>query len=264
MGGRRACADASHAPLGTETAPEPRAAGRLATGRRPDARFFGRALAVALACSLLAATVGRAQGRRPFDLPFADPAGLGTWYVSHLYGNTVFAYSERHGMYRSGQGMHMGLDFAAPCGTPVLAIGDAVVKSVDGPGGAGPHNLMLRHANGYVSFYGHLLQRPALNVGQSVAAGQVIALSGDMLGTCVDSPHLHLEIRDATATVFYNPITLIEADWHGLVLIGPGTAPFAIDLEHPRRWREIDDQPTLRLGGPLLNDYATSWPSDKR
>ncbi len=234
-------------------------------GRRPASVWsMSRALVVALTCSLLATSVGRAQGRRPFDLPFREPPGLGTWYISHLYGNTIFAYYERRDMYRSGQGMHMGLDFATPCGTSVRAIGDGVVRSVDGPGGAGPHNLMLDHGNGYVSFYGHLLERPSVAVGQVVSAGDIIGLSGDMLGTCVDSPHLHLEIRDAGTRVFYNPITLIEADWHSLLLLGPGTPVFAIDLDHPRRWRSIDDQPTLRLGGPLLNDYASSWPNNDR
>lgn len=230
----------------------------LSSGRGWHAAVLAGVLA------LVSVALCRAQGRRPFDLPLAGPPGLGSWYLSYPYGNTILAYHERRGMYRSAQGMHMGLDFAVACGTPVLAIGDGVVRSVDGPGGAGPHNCMLSHANGYLSFYGHLLERPKLAVGQRVRRGEAIGLSGDMLGTCVDAPHLHLEIRDASGRVFYNPVTLIEADWHSLFLLGPGNRVFVLDLDHPRRWRAIDDQPTLQLGGPLLNDYANSWPNDRR
>jgi len=207
------------------------------------------------------ATVAEAAGERPFGLPFAEPPGLGTWYVAQSFGNTVYAYFERRSLYGSGQGLHMGLDLAAACGTQVVAIGDGIVRSVDGPGGAPPHNLMLDHANGYVSFYGHLLERPALSVGQRVARGQVIALSGDMYSTCNASPHLHLEVRDASLATAFNPIDLIEADWHAMLLLGGKPQPFQRDLEAPRRWQAFDDQPELRLGGPLLNDYASTWPA---
>ena len=61
-----------------------------------------------------------------FGLPFAGPAGPDTWMVGQVYGNTTGAYRMRSTDYRSGQGIHFGLDLAAPCGTPVLAIGDGV------------------------------------------------------------------------------------------------------------------------------------------
>jgi murein DD-endopeptidase MepM/ murein hydrolase activator NlpD len=220
---------------------------------------------IAAVAALLAMTAlvpaASSQGPRPFGLPFAEPPGPGTWYISQSYGNTVFAYFERNSMYSAGQGLHMGLDFAAACGTPVVSIGDGTVLSVDGRGGSPPHNLMIDHGNGYVSFYGHLLERPMVTVGQEVQKGEVVALSGDMYGTCYTAPHLHLEIRDRSLQHLYNPATLIDADWHSILLFGNKVLPFERDLDAPRRWQSIDDQPEIDLGGPLLNDFARPWPA---
>ena len=197
-----------------------------------------------------------------FGLPFAEPPGLGSWYLAQPYGNTVYAYFERRTLYGAGQGLHMGLDFAAACGTPVVAIADGTVLSIDGRGGAPPHNLMISHEGGIVSFYGHLLRRPELSVGQAVRRGEVVALTGDMYETCAASPHLHLEIRDQSLGRAYNPLHFIDADWHSLALIGSRPQVFERDLEAPRRWQAMDDQPEIRFGGPLLNDFDAAWPSD--
>jgi murein DD-endopeptidase MepM/ murein hydrolase activator NlpD len=221
-----------------------------------------RAAALVIALLTLAGSFVASAAPRPFGLPFAEPPGLGTWFVSQSYGNTVFAYYERHSMYRNGQGLHMGLDLAAACGTPVVSIGDGVVLSVDGRGGSLPHNLMIDHGNGYVSFYGHLLERPSVEVGQDVQRGEVVALSGDMYGTCYDAPHLHLEIRDTTLNRLFNPVTLIDADWQSILLLGTSTLTFERDLDAPRQWQAIDDQPPIQIGGPLLNDFARAWPAD--
>jgi murein DD-endopeptidase MepM/ murein hydrolase activator NlpD len=210
---------------------------------------------------LLGGHPAAAQAPRPFGLPFAEPPGLGSWFVIQPYGNTVFARYERHGLYRSGQGLHMGLDFGAACGTPVVAIGDGTVSSVDGRGGAPPHNLMIDHGNGYVSFYGHLLERPALSVGQPVTRGQQVARSGDSQGDCITAPHLHLEIRDPSLNRLLNPANLIDADWNSILLLGDAGPAYTRDLDEPRRWQTFEDQPPIQLGAGLLNDYPHAWPS---
>jgi len=200
---------------------------------------------------------------RLFILPFADPPGPSTWYVGQLYGNTVGAYNQRSTTYRAGQGLHCGIDFPAPCGTPLVAIGDGIVTKVDAPEhGSLPHNLMLRLDAGYAALYGHLLERPKLTVGQRVTKGQIIALSGDSFGTCHSAPHLHLEIRNPGYSVAYNPVELIDADWDSLALIGSFQRGFARDLDDPRRWQYPDDQPDTQFGGALLNNYAQPWPPD--
>ena len=134
--------------------------------------------------------------RAVFRLPFTTAPGPDTWLLLQPYGNTVFAYQYRSAIYHAGQGLHFGVDFAARCGTEVVAIGDGIVSSADNPyHGAGPHNLMINHPNGMASFYGHLLSAPFVHAGEEVVAGQLVGLTGDPDLTCTSRPHLHLEIR---------------------------------------------------------------------
>lgn len=198
----------------------------------------------------------------PFSLPFDMPPGPSTWLMGQFYGNTTSAYRFRNIWYPRGQGLHFGLDFSVPCGTEVVAIGAGVVAKVDASEhGSGPHNLVIRHEEaGYVSLYGHLMERPRLNVGQAVQRGEVIGLSGDPDESCTSRPHLHLEIRRLDYLVAYNPVLLIDADWDSLALVGQYGSGFQRDLRNPRRWQFIDEQPDVAFGGPLLNDYAMPWP----
>ena len=204
-----------------------------------------------------------APDRKPFTLPVADRPGPDTWYLGQTYGNTVGAYFQRDTTYRAGQGLHFGLDFAMPCGTPLVAIGDGTVAKVDAPEhGSRPHNLLIRLDAGYVALYGHLSERPNLQAGQRVKQGEFVALSGDSFGTCHSAPHLHLEIRSLDYATAYNPVNLIEADWDSLALIGAFSRGFERDLDDPRRWQQLDDQPDTIFGGSLLNNYANPWPPD--
>ena len=216
---------------------------------------------------VLFAPAGRAAAgpsQKPFSLPFAAPSGPSAWLLIQGYGNTTTAYRWRVSQYGAGQGLHFGLDFAARCGAQVVAIGDGVVSEVDqARHGAGPHNLTIDHPNGYASFYGHLYERPRLAPGDRVARGQVVALTGDPDLTCDSRPHLHLEIRNAPGhTRAYNPVTLIEADWDALALAGAFSLSFERDLDNPRQWQFLDDQPQVIFGGQLLNQYPRAWPPD--
>ncbi|MEU7075048.1 M23 family metallopeptidase [Streptomyces narbonensis] len=91
---------------------------------------------------------------------------------------------------------HSGQDFAVPVGTPVKAAGmGTVVKAGPNGGGDGPaygNAIVVKHANGTYSQYAHL-SKIKVNVGQKVAAGQQIALSGNTGNS--SGPHLHFEIR---------------------------------------------------------------------
>ncbi len=208
----------------------------------------------------------QAEGQKPFILPFKEPPGVNTWLLAQAYGNTVGAYLQRDTTYAAGQGVHFGVDLSAPCGTEIVAIADGVVFAADDLRfGAAPHNLMIDHPSlGYASFYGHLLKRPDLPAGQQVKAGEVVALSGDPAATCYGRPHLHLEIRDLHHVRKYNPILLIQADWDNLALVGPFDISFERDLDNPRKWQFLDDQPETVIDGPLLNNYAHPWPPDWR
>src|SRR5205814_5694066 len=121
------------------------------------------------------------QNYPPFSLPFASPPSPATWLVGQQYGNTATAFNLGKYWYRAGQGLHFGLDFAAPCGTPVTAIGDGVVAYVDNFNiGLLSHNVVIYHAiTGNDSIYGHLLARSHLVKCQIVKRGQVIGFTGD-------------------------------------------------------------------------------------
>ena len=201
----------------------------------------------------------------PFGLPFNTPPGPTTWLLGQAYGNTTSAFAMRRIWYASGQGIHFGIDFSARCGTPVVAIGDGTVQIVDNLAyGSGPHNLVIMHPNGYASLYGHLIERPNLQVGQTVTRGEVIAHTGDPDLTCTSRPHLHLEIRPRSLNGTVDAVNFIDANWDALALVGAFGRGFQRNLDHPRQWQTLQDQPDIYWGGPLINDYKNTWPYDWR
>ena len=202
--------------------------------------------------------------QKPFGLPFEGEPGPESWYIIQYYGNTQGAYRYREEWYQAGQGLHFGLDLAARCQTPIVAIGDGEIAKVDGlEHGAGPHNLLIKHDDGMISLYGHLYEKASVTPGQRVVRGEVVGLSGDPDGTCTSRPHLHLEIRSENYGAAYNPIDYIEADWDALALFGPSSR-FQRDLDNPRRWQTLYDQPDVDFWGPMLNDFEQGWPPDQQ
>ncbi len=199
---------------------------------------------------------------RPLGLPFTTPPGPATWLIIQQYGNTTGAYNFGRYWYAAGQGFHFGVDFSTQCQTPLVALADGVVAQVDNlSNGSAPHNLSILHADlGLVSFYGHLYSTPTVKRGQIVKRGEVVALSGDPDGTCVSRPHLHLEIRSTDYGTTYDPAMLIDADWNMLSTLGSMGASFSKDLYYPNRWQTIDEQPNVRFGGNILNQYRAAWP----
>ncbi|MEU6577042.1 M23 family metallopeptidase [Streptomyces sp. NPDC046805] len=108
---------------------------------------------------------------------------------------------------------HSGQDYAVPIGTDVVAAhGGTVVKAGPWGGGDGPaygNAIVIKHANGLYTQYAHL-SRIDVKVGQIVAEGQHIALSGNTGNTT--GPHLHFEVR---TTPNYgsaiNPVVFLRA-----------------------------------------------------
>ncbi len=86
---------------------------------------------------------------------------------------------------------HPGIDFAAPSGTPVRAVGDGAVLKAGYGGGYG-RMIEVRHRDGMITRYGHLRGfATGLRDGQVVSQGQVIGFVGSTgLST---GPHLHFE-----------------------------------------------------------------------
>lgn len=93
---------------------------------------------------------------------------------------------------------HLGVDYAAPVGTPVWAAADGVVSHKAPSGGAG-NLVMIRHADGVETAYMHLSKFANIRVGQKIAAKTVIGYVGTTgLST---GPHLHFGVKKNGAFV---------------------------------------------------------------
>jgi murein DD-endopeptidase MepM/ murein hydrolase activator NlpD len=206
---------------------------------------------------------GSAGGGKPYRVPYHTAPGPSGWYVAQWYGVTTGGYRGRNGAYSQGQGIHFGIDFPAPLGTPVVAVGPGRVLAVDGDYGSPPHNVVLQLADGNQAMYGHLVERSRhVQVGQAVEAGQVVGRTGDSSGPNdgFGNPHLHLEIRKRGRAVATNPVPLFDANWDDLSLgIYPGPR-FQRDLDNPRRHQFLDEQPDIWFGGPIITNFARPWP----
>ncbi|MBN9155695.1 MAG: M23 family metallopeptidase [Microbacterium sp.] len=127
----------------------------------------------------------------PSDLPAATqivfPLPEGTWVKTSPFGPRVDPIT-------GAQGFHTGTDYAAPLGTPILAIAAGQV-TVAGPAAGYGNLIVIEHNIGgqvVASAYGHE-ERLYVKVGDLVTAGQHIAdvgTEGHSTG-----PHLHFEIR---------------------------------------------------------------------
>lgn len=91
-----------------------------------------------------------------------------------------------------GSGSHHGLDMAAPVGTPFKAAAAGVVEKVASDDVYGWYTV-VRHAGGMRTLYAHQDQRPPIQQGQNVRAGQVIGVTGNSGKST--GPHLHFEVR---------------------------------------------------------------------
>lgn len=99
---------------------------------------------------------------------------------------------------------HTGVDYAAPTGTPVHAVGDGTVISV-GWGGGGGNTVKIRHNSVYTTAYLHLSKYgPGIKAGVRVTQGQVIGYVG-MTGTAT-GPHLDYRVWKNGTPI--NPLTM--------------------------------------------------------
>ncbi len=87
---------------------------------------------------------------------------------------------------------HLGVDFAAPTGTPVRTIGDGTVTFAGVQRGFG-NVIYVQHRNNQETVYGHL-SRIDVRKGQNVNQGDFIGAVGSTGAST--GPHLHLEFRD--------------------------------------------------------------------
>lgn len=114
-----------------------------------------------------------------------------------------FSYSRKHpilGIYRP----HLGIDYAAPRGTPVYAAADGKVTFTGVNGNYG-RQVKLSHGASYQTFYGHLYTigrgiRPGVHVSQGQCIGTV--------GKTGLATGYHLDYRMKIGSRFVNPVTI--------------------------------------------------------
>jgi murein DD-endopeptidase MepM/ murein hydrolase activator NlpD len=112
-----------------------------------------------------------------------------------------FSRSRLHPVFRTYRA-HLGVDYAAPTGSQVVAVANGVVVSAGWSGGGGKM-IRLRHANGYESYYLHLSAfARGVRAGAHVGQGQPIGRVG-ATGTAT-GPHLDYRVRKNG--VFVNPL----------------------------------------------------------
>ncbi|MDF1563723.1 MAG: peptidoglycan DD-metalloendopeptidase family protein [Deltaproteobacteria bacterium] len=116
-------------------------------------------------------------------------------HITSTYGN------RRHPILGYNR-MHQGVDYGAPTGTPVWAVGDGTVVWAARKGASG--NLVgLRHTNGYTSWYAHL-SKIKVRQGQRVHQKDVVGLVGSTGRST--GPHLHYSVKkDGT---FMDPLKI--------------------------------------------------------
>jgi murein DD-endopeptidase MepM/ murein hydrolase activator NlpD len=88
---------------------------------------------------------------------------------------------------------HLGVDYAAPAGTPVAAVGDGRVVSAGWSKGFG-RCVEIRHNGSYASAYGHLCRfAPGIRQGAAVKQGQIIGYVGST--GWATGPHLDFRFK---------------------------------------------------------------------
>ena len=146
---------------------------------------------------------------------YTDPGGQTAWYdddgqsarrgflkapLRYLHVTSRFG-NRRHPVLQYTRA-HQGVDYGAPEGTPVWAVGDGVVSQAGWSGGCG-RSVTVRHRNGYESVYCHL-SRVSVAAGARVTQKQVLGAVGQTgLAT---GPHLHYAVKRGGA--FVNPLLL--------------------------------------------------------
>ncbi len=114
-----------------------------------------------------------------FDLPVRDHTVNSRFGMRSLPGE-------------GGPRRHLGVDIAAPTGTPILATSEGVVTAAGHDRGGYGRYVEVHHPNGLRSFYAHM-SAVDVQVGAQVTGGQAIGKVGSTGYST--GPHLHFEIR---------------------------------------------------------------------
>ena len=119
--------------------------------------------------------------------------------ISQPFGPTTLLLEPPYGSYPH---FHTGIDLVEPFGSPVYAADDGVVALVGSSSSGYGNYVVIAHAGGLDTLYGHL-STALVKAGQQVTQGTVIGLEGSTGNST--GPHLHCELRIAQKPVDPSP-----------------------------------------------------------
>lgn len=120
---------------------------------------------------------------------------VGDYPIYQGYGKTEYSQN------------HTGIDYACPLATQILASADGQVFFAGWKDGGYGNCVFLKHPDGFVTIYEHLLSQIPVTVDQNVRQGQLIGYSGSTGNST--GPHLHFEMHDASGKVV-NPLRYLQ------------------------------------------------------
>jgi murein DD-endopeptidase MepM/ murein hydrolase activator NlpD len=148
-----------------------------------------------------------------------------------------FSRNRLHPVYREYRA-HLGVDYGAPTGSPVVAVANGVVVSAGWAGGGG-NQVRLKHSGGIETYYLHLSRfAKGVHAGARVSQGEVIGYVG-ATGTAT-GPHLDYRLR--RNGVFVNPLVFHRSQPPGDPIASAQLAAF----------RTARDSALSRLSSTLL------------
>ena len=184
----RSAAALGRAATGDEPAPDPPTSGRAAYAGAEE-----RLVLRATRLRPVSRDVDRHTASRAEQHGSGHRAPAPAWALPVAAGYRLSAgFGECSGLWGR---CHTGLDFAAPSGTPVLAVAAGRVTEV-GWAGAYGNRAVLMLGDGTEVWYCHL-DAVGVGLGTPVAAGDVVGTVGTTGNTT--GPHLHLEVRPSGA-----------------------------------------------------------------
>ncbi|OGR01241.1 MAG: hypothetical protein A2511_15065 [Deltaproteobacteria bacterium RIFOXYD12_FULL_50_9] len=116
---------------------------------------------------------------------------------------STFTFKRRHPILNIVR-PHLGIDLAAPAGTPIMAAADGTVQSLGRNGGFG-NQIVLNHGGDYQTYYGHLAGfKSGLRSGSRVKQKEIIGY----IGSTGMSTGPHLDYRVQYRGMFMNPFAM--------------------------------------------------------
>jgi murein DD-endopeptidase MepM/ murein hydrolase activator NlpD len=186
-----------------------------------------------------------------------------TWF--NWYGATALAHGELRDAYGELQGLHSGVDFLVPIGTPIVSrvTIPGTVLSVDNEQygyKAGPSNVLVDHGT-YLVLYGHTQRGSTPKIDTTINPGDPVASSGSNEAGVA---HLHLEVIERYADwtkpapgqkatrkpgdIRINPVPLFSAELRKQI-DDPKVPKGALFYPPEHEWGKPEKQPRITPGG---------------